>query len=162
MSTIKTVHVFLHVAAIADWAHEGAPVARVKVRRWWYNFSTRNGRKKIVEESARDAATQDALQYLAQCRGQRNWSRWRTETYYDETMKKKLAVIQWYIFWFVIRVTFVDAIRLFNTASFPSFPCLAVRFTSCSPPPVGLNVVPHRETPWRETWARASLGFTYF
>jgi hypothetical protein len=64
-----------HVAVIADWAHEGARVARVKVRRWWYNFSTRNGRKKLVEESARDAATQDALQYLAQCRGQRNSSR---------------------------------------------------------------------------------------
>ena len=61
-----------HVAAIADWAHEGARVARVKVRRWWYNFSTRSGRKKRVEESARDAATQDALQYLAQCRGQRH------------------------------------------------------------------------------------------
>ena len=69
MSTIKTVHVFLHVAAIADWAHEGAPVARVKVRRWWYNFFSKNdgARQKRVEESAPDEATKKALQYLAQC-----------------------------------------------------------------------------------------------
>ena len=36
----------------------------------------------------------------------------------------------------MIRVTLVDAIRLSTMASSPSFPCLAVRFTSCSPPPV--------------------------
>jgi hypothetical protein len=61
-----------HVAAMAGWAHEGAGVAQVAVRQWWYHFSSMNdgARKKRVAESARDArdeATQEALQYLAQC-----------------------------------------------------------------------------------------------
>ena len=70
------------MAALADWKHEGADVAQVKVYQWWYNFSRHNGgeRKKRVEESAPDEETQDALQYLAQCpmrklkrfKGQRN------------------------------------------------------------------------------------------
>jgi hypothetical protein len=68
--------------ALADWEHEGADVAQVKVGRWWRNFSRHNGgeRKKRVAESAPDEATQEALQYLAQCekrdskrfKGQRN------------------------------------------------------------------------------------------
>jgi len=55
--------------ALADWEHEGADVAQVRVRQWWLKFSRYDGgkRKKRVAESARDEATQDALQYLAQC-----------------------------------------------------------------------------------------------
>jgi hypothetical protein len=73
------------VAALAGWEREGAGVAQVQVGKWWRNFSIKNdgARKKRVEESARDEATQDALQYLAQCpmrdskrfKGQRNSSR---------------------------------------------------------------------------------------
>ena len=73
------------VAALAGWEREGAGVAQVQVGQWWRNFSIKNdgARKKRVEESARDEATQDALQYLAQCpmrgdkrfKGQRNSSR---------------------------------------------------------------------------------------
>jgi len=57
------------VAELAGWEREGAVKAQVKVGKWWWSFSRHNGgeRKKRVEESARDEATQDALQYLAQC-----------------------------------------------------------------------------------------------
>jgi hypothetical protein len=70
------------VAALAGWEREGAGVAQVRVGRWWYRFSIMNdgARKQRVAASARDEATQDALQYLAQCpmrgdkrfKGQRN------------------------------------------------------------------------------------------
>ena len=70
------------VAELAGWEHEDADLAQVKVGDWWYEFFMMNdgARKKRVEESARDEATQDALQYLAQCpvrddkrfKGQRN------------------------------------------------------------------------------------------
>jgi len=72
-------------AALAGWAREDAVVAQVPVGRWWHKFSTMNEgeRKQRVAASARDEATQDALQYLAQCpmrdskrfKGQRNRSR---------------------------------------------------------------------------------------
>ena len=59
----------IDVAELAGWEREGAGVARVQVGQWWYRFSSENdgARKKRVEESARDEATQQALQYLAQC-----------------------------------------------------------------------------------------------
>jgi len=57
------------VAELAGWEHEDADVAQVRVGHWWSNFSSKNdgARKKRVEESARDEATQKALRYLAQC-----------------------------------------------------------------------------------------------
>ena len=57
------------LAELAGWEREDAGVAQVPVGTWWYDFSIKNdgARKKRVEESARDEATQDALQYLAQC-----------------------------------------------------------------------------------------------
>jgi len=58
------------VAELAGWAHEDADLAQVQFGRWWSEFSIKNdgARKKRVEESARDEATQQALQYLAQCK----------------------------------------------------------------------------------------------
>jgi len=60
---------FKHRAELAGWKREGAGVARVRVGRWWYKFSSMNdvARKKRVEESARDEETQQALRDLAQC-----------------------------------------------------------------------------------------------
>ena len=60
-------------AALADWAHEGADVAQVKVGQWWYDFSSNSdgARKQRVEtlaRLARDEETQKALRYLAQCK----------------------------------------------------------------------------------------------
>ena len=57
------------LAELAGWEREGAGVARVPVGQWWSNFSIMNdgARKKRVEESARDEATQKALRDLAQC-----------------------------------------------------------------------------------------------
>jgi hypothetical protein len=57
------------VAELAGWAREDAVVAQVPVGRWWWQFSIDCGgeRKQRVAASARDKATQDALQYLAQC-----------------------------------------------------------------------------------------------
>ena len=57
------------LAALAGWKREGADVAQVKVRDWWYRFSRKNdgARKKRVEESAPDEETKKALRYLAQC-----------------------------------------------------------------------------------------------
>jgi hypothetical protein len=70
------------VAELAGWEREDADIAQVRVGSWWNNFSRQfdGARKKRVEESARDEATQEALQYLAQCpvrddkrfKGQRN------------------------------------------------------------------------------------------
>jgi len=62
-------------AALADWEHEGADVAQVKVGKWWSRFSRHNGgeRKKRVEtlaRLARDEETQKALRDLAQCKVQ--------------------------------------------------------------------------------------------
>ena len=56
-------------AELAGWELEDAGVAQVRVGKWWYDFSTLNdgARKKRVAASARDEATQEALQYLAQC-----------------------------------------------------------------------------------------------
>jgi len=56
------------LAELAGWEREDAGVARVRVGQWWYDFSKKNDgvRQKRVEESARDEATQQALQYLAQ------------------------------------------------------------------------------------------------
>jgi len=56
-------------AELAGWEREGAGVAQARVGRWWYNFSIKNdgARQKLVAASAPDEATQDALQYLAQC-----------------------------------------------------------------------------------------------
>jgi hypothetical protein len=56
------------LAELAGWEREDAGVARVRVGQWWYDFSIKNDgvRQKRVEESARDEATQQALQYLAQ------------------------------------------------------------------------------------------------
>ena len=75
----------VHRAELAGWEREGADMAQVAVGRWWHKFSTMNEgeRKQRVAASARDEATQDALQYLAQCpmrdskrfKGQRNRSR---------------------------------------------------------------------------------------
>jgi len=57
------------VAALAGWKREDAVVARVAVGAWWHSFSIDYGgdRQKRLAASARDKATQDALQYLAQC-----------------------------------------------------------------------------------------------
>ena len=56
-------------AELEGWDHENADVARVRVGQWWSNFAIRNdgARKKRVEESTRDEATQKALRYLAEC-----------------------------------------------------------------------------------------------
>jgi len=56
-------------ANLAGWKRAGAGVAQVPVGQWWYDFSIQHGgaRKKRVEEWAPDEATQQALQYLAQC-----------------------------------------------------------------------------------------------
>jgi predicted RNA-binding protein len=69
------------LAELAGWEHEDADLAQVKVGDWWRNFSIKNDgdRKKRVEESAPDEATQEALQYLAQCpmRDKENARFWR-------------------------------------------------------------------------------------
>jgi len=56
-------------AELEGWDHENADVARVRVGQWWSNFATKDdgARKKRVEESTRDEATQKALRYLAEC-----------------------------------------------------------------------------------------------
>ena len=56
------------LAELAGWEREDAGVARVRVGQWWYDFSIKNDgvRQKRVAASARDEATQQALQYLAQ------------------------------------------------------------------------------------------------
>ena len=56
-------------AELEGWDHESADVARVRVGQWWFNFTITNdgARKKRVEESTRDEATQKALRYLAEC-----------------------------------------------------------------------------------------------
>ena len=57
------------LAELAGWEREDAGVAQVPVGQWWYDFSIKNDgdRQKRVAASARDEATQEALQYLAQC-----------------------------------------------------------------------------------------------
>jgi hypothetical protein len=67
------------VAELAGWEHEDAVVAQVKVGDWWRNFSIKNDgdRKKRVEESAPDEATQEALQYLVQCPMRDKKNAWR-------------------------------------------------------------------------------------
>jgi hypothetical protein len=64
-------------AELEGWDHESAGAARVRVGRWWYDFTTKDDgarKKRVVEAAARyddEAKTQEALQYLA-TRPQRN------------------------------------------------------------------------------------------